>query len=151
MELSKGPVSVQSGNNAMAAAAATDDANADTKPSPIVGATATATATGPLSANVVQSNKLVLNWLQVSPKWSWAAKTTQNICQQALNVNAQAVNGAAPVGGPVSGESHGEALLANEHLMAGHGPADVDIDTDPDITEAADLAIKNVPSVKWRI
>ena len=62
-------------------------------------------------------------------------------------MNAQAANGAAPVGGPVSGESHGEALLANEHLMAGHGPADVDIDTDPDITEAADLAIKKVPSV----
>ncbi|CAK5062364.1 unnamed protein product [Meloidogyne enterolobii] len=70
-----------------------------------------------LPHNIAQSNRLVLNWLQ------------------ALNVNAQTSN-VTTVIGPNSGES----LPVEAHITAG----EPDIETDPDITEAADLAIKKV-------
>ncbi|KAF7639965.1 hypothetical protein Mgra_00000408 [Meloidogyne graminicola] len=71
-----------------------------------------------LPHNIAQSNRLVLNWLQ------------------ALNVNAQTSNATTPLAGPNSGES-----LPLE-VQAAIGINEPDIDIDPDITEAADLAIK---------
>ncbi|KAL7078728.1 hypothetical protein ACQ4LE_002398 [Meloidogyne hapla] len=74
-----------------------------------------------LPHNIAQSNKLVLNWLQ------------------ALNVNAQPSN-LTTLAGPISGES---LPMETQITTCSHEP---DIDTDPDITEAADLAIKKEKS-----
>nr|CAD2168545.1 unnamed protein product [Meloidogyne enterolobii] len=78
-------------------------------------ASASCNASSSLPHNIAQSNRLVLNWLQ------------------ALNVNAQTSNVTTLIG-PNSGES----LPVEAHVAAG----EPDIETDPDITEAADLAIK---------
>uniref|UniRef100_A0A915MRF6 Uncharacterized protein n=1 Tax=Meloidogyne javanica TaxID=6303 RepID=A0A915MRF6_MELJA len=80
-------------------------------------ASASCNASSSLPHNIAQSNRLVLNWLQ------------------ALNVNAQTSNVTTLIG-PNSGES----LPVEAHVAAG----EPDIETDPDITEAADLAIKKV-------
>lgn len=128
LELSEGPVSVHetAAANGTAANANNEQGNktgtgarGGGKAAPIIGATATATANVPLPANHAQSNRLVLHWLQ------------------ALNAHGS--------GGPIAGPTSGNNQPAEELPGAEHGGAgsDVDIDTDdPDITEAADLAIK---------
>lgn len=127
LELSKGgggPVSVQDGLRLSTAAAAAEEGQSPAadgksgKSAPAVAGTATATA--PLPANIAQSNRLVLNWLQ------------------ALSVNATQASNGPTVAGPTSGESQPDGMLAADQQPA----PELDIDADPDITEAADLAVK---------